>query len=278
MRHRPSGLLYTYKFISVGEFMNILAVGDIVGIRAIEYLKKVLWTQRETYKIDFVVANAENASDIYGLSPNDAQTVLDCGVDLMTMGNHTFDKRSLYTYLDDNPDKIIRPVNYPSGSPGYGSSVVRVNGFRLLCINVQGTAFMTPLNDPFESVETVLEAEDGNYDLALLDIHAEATSEKYAIARYFDGRINMIFGTHTHVQTADEKILEKGSAYITDIGMTGPVNGILGTDSHAVITRMKNHMPSRFSVADGEIEMRGVIFSLDEYNNFKINYIRRIYV
>ena len=243
--------------------MKILVLGDIVGVCAIDYLKKTLWQKRRELGIDFVVANAENASDIHGLSKNHAEDILDAGVDFMTMGNHTFAKRDLYGYLDENPDKIIRPANYPASAPGYGSSIVNVDGYKILIMNVQGTAFMEPLDSPFDAIECILGAEEGKYDFSILDIHAEATSEKYAIARYFDGKINMMFGTHTHVQTADEQILPAGSAYITDVGMVGPTNGILGTDATAVIYKMKNHLPSRFTVADGDIKATGVIFDLN---------------
>ena len=254
--------------------MKILVLGDIVGTRSIDYLKNNLWKKRRELMVNFVVANAENASDIHGLSKNHAQDVLDAGVDFMTMGNHTFAKRDLYDFLDENPDKIIRPANYPAACPGYGSSIVNVDGYKMLCINVQGTAFMESLDSPFDAVECILGAEEGRYDFSILDIHAEATSEKYAIARYFDGKINMIFGTHTHVQTADEQILPGGSGYITDIGMVGPKNGILGTDANAVIYKMKTHMPSRFTVADGEIKATGVIFDINA--NGKVNFVKRV--
>ena len=243
--------------------MKILAIGDIVGTRAIDHLQKHLWKLRDRMRIDLVVANGENASDIHGLSAADAERILDSGVDLITMGNHTWGKRDLYAFLDNNPEKIIRPANFPGSAPGCGYTVVDAAGYRVLCMNVQGVSFMEPLADPFDTVEYVLAREEGEYDVSLLDVHAEATSEKYALARYFDGKINMIFGTHTHVPTADEQILPAGSAYITDVGMVGPTNGILGTNADAVIYKMKNHLPSRFTVADGDVKAAGVIFNLD---------------
>ncbi|MBR4032716.1 MAG: YmdB family metallophosphoesterase [Clostridia bacterium] len=254
--------------------MKILAIGDIVGVRAIEHLKQNLWGIRRKLGIDFVVANGENATEIHGLSASDAQKILDSGVDLITMGNHTWSKRDLYNFLDDNPDKIIRPANYPGNAPGCSYTTVDVCGYRLLCINVQGVAFMEPLADPFEAVEYILAREEGEYDLSLLDFHAEATSEKYAMARVFDGKINMIFGTHTHVATADCQILPGGTAYVTDLGMTGPVNGILGTDSERVLRKMRMHMPSQFVVADGEIKADAVIFETDGEKMTKISRIR----
>ncbi|MBR3686913.1 MAG: YmdB family metallophosphoesterase [Clostridia bacterium] len=254
--------------------MKILAIGDIVGVRAIEHLKQNLWGIRRKFGIDFVVANGENATEIHGLSASDAQKILDSGVDLITMGNHTWSKRDLYNFLDDNPDKIIRPANYPGNAPGCSYTTVDVCGYRLLCMNVQGVAFMEPLADPFEAVEYILAREEGEYDLSLLDFHAEATSEKYAMARVFDGKINMIFGTHTHVATADGQILPGGTAYVTDLGMTGPVNGILGTDSERVLRKMRMHMPSQFIVADGEIKADAVIFETDGEKMTKISRIR----
>ena len=254
--------------------MKILAIGDIVGVRAIEHLKQNLWSLRRKLGIDFVVANGENATEIHGLSASDAQKILDAGVDLITMGNHTWSKRDLYNFLDDNPDKIIRPANYPGNAPGCSYTTVVVCGYRLLCMNVQGVAFMEPLADPFEAVEYILAREEGEYDLSLLDFHAEATSEKYAMARVFDGKIDMIFGTHTHVPTADCQMLPNGTAYVTDLGMTGPVNGILGTDSERVLRKMRMHMPSQFVVADGEIKADAVIFETDGTKVTKISRIR----
>lgn len=254
--------------------MKILALGDVVGVRAIDYLSKNLWGVRKNLGVDFVIANAENASEIHGLCPRDADRLLDAGVDFMTMGNHTFGKREIYSYLDDNPERIIRPCNYPPTAPGYGSYTINVNGYKMLCINVQGTVFMEPLDSPFDAVDCILGAEEGKYDFAFLDIHAEATSEKIALARYFDGRINMIVGTHTHVQTADNQILPNGTGYITDLGMTGPVSGVLGVDTEATTVRLKDHLPARFTVADGEIKAHGVVFELDD--SFKAVKVTRV--
>lgn len=243
--------------------MRILAIGDIVGIRAVDHLKKYLWGIRDRYKIDFVTANGENATEIHGLCVNDARAILDSGVDLITLGNHTWNKRDLYSFLDTNSDQIIRPANYSGNAPGYGYTISNVQGYKILCMNVMGQAFMDAIGDPFDAVELILAREEGNYDLSLLDIHAEATSEKYTIARVFDGKINIMYGTHTHVPTADEQIMPGGSAYVTDLGMVGPINGVLGTDTKRVVTKMRMHMPSQFVVADGDIKANAVIFELD---------------
>ena len=244
--------------------MRILALGDIVGLAAVEYLREKLWKYRNDNKIDFVVANGENVNDIFGLGLDEAKALLDCGVDVITTGNHIWGRRDIYDFLDST-DKVIRPVNYPSGSPGSGYTVVNADGFNILCINALGTVFMDSLTSPFEAVGAVLDREAGNYDIALLDIHAEATSEKLAMGLHFDGRITAIFGTHTHVQTADERVLPNGSGYITDLGMTGPNNGILGVDKETVLYRFLTKMPKRYTVANGEIEAQGAIFEIDPF-------------
>lgn len=243
--------------------MKILAIGDVVGARSIEYLNARLWKYREANRVDFVVANGENASDIHGISAPDARSLLDAGAYLITLGNHTYGRRDICTLLSDS-ERIIRPANYPPMAPGGGYTLLRIGGCRLLCINVLGTALMESLACPFQTVDRILEREAGNYDISLMDIHAEATSEKIALARYFDGRITMMFGTHTHVQTADEQILPGGSGYITDLGMTGPVGGVIGTDSEAVIEKFRTKMPVRFRVADGEISAHGALFTLSD--------------
>lgn len=255
--------------------MKIIAIGDIVGSISIDYLAKNLSKVVRDHRIDFVIANGENASEIKGLSKKDADTIYNIGVDFITLGNHAFGKKDLYDFLDHNDERIIRPANFPATAPGSGYSIVRVDGYKILIINALGTVYMTPLNSPFETVDKILEREKGNYDFAILDIHAEATSEKLAIAHYFDGRIAIIFGTHTHVQTADEQILPRGSAYITDIGMTGPVNSILGTKVDTIVDRFVKQMPQMFTVATGEVKASGVIFDINP-NTSKINSIQRI--
>ncbi len=242
--------------------MKILALGDVTGIVTISYLQKMLWRQRSALGADFVVANGENVSDIHGISAEDAEALLDCGIDLITTGNHVFSRKSIGALLD-NSENIIRPANYPATCPGSGSVIKLIGGWRLLCINVMGVVYIEPLASPFETVEKILEREKGNYDISLLDVHAEATSEKLAMARYFDGRINIIFGTHTHVQTADEQVLPGGTGYITDIGMSGPSDGILGTASEPVIARFLTKMPQKFALASGDISVSGALFDLD---------------
>ena len=255
--------------------MRILAIGDVVGSETVAYLRQKLWGIRKSERIDFVVANGENTSEIRGLSAKDATALADTGIDLITLGNHAFGYRDLYPFLDANPQLIIRPSNYPSSAPGQGYTIANVNGWRVLCMTVSGRVFLDPLADPFDTVDRILDREAGKYDLALLDIHGEATSEKLALAHYFDGRVSVMFGTHTHVPTADEQVLPHGSGYITDLGMTGPVGGIIGTDARDVIHRFRTQMPTKFNVASGEIRAHGAIFDVDEGTG-RVACVRRI--
>jgi metallophosphoesterase (TIGR00282 family) len=242
--------------------MKILAIGDVVGRAALDYLSKNLWSQRDRLGADMVVVNGGNATDIYGLSAADANTLLSAGADLITLGNHAFGRRDLHTLLGDS-ENIIRPANYPPLAPGGGYTILNVDGWRVLCINIMGTALMESLACPFATVDRILEREKGAYDFALMDIHAESTSEKIALARYFDGRISVMFGTHTHVPTADEQVLPSGSGYITDIGMSGPTQGVIGSDAAEVISRMRTKISCRLTVADGPIAVCGAMFDLD---------------
>ncbi len=254
--------------------MKILAIGDIVGTKSVEYITEKLWKVRERLGVDFVVANGENATDIHGISAPDAKKIREAGVDLITLGNHTYGRRDICDVLS-HENWIIRPANYPPLAPGGGYTIVNIDGWRVLGINVMGTALMESLACPFDTVDRILQREAGNYDVSVLDIHGEATSEKIAMARYLDGRISVIFGTHTHVQTADEQILEGGTGYITDIGMTGPVNGVIGSDSACVIEKFRTKMPTRFKVADGEIVAHGALFELQP-DTGKVTSVKRV--
>ena len=242
--------------------MKILAIGDIVGTAATDFVSSRLWGLRSTLGVDFVIANGENAWDIKGIRREQAQALLDGGVDVITTGNHVWGQRDIYSFLDDD-SRIIRPANFPGRTPGSGYTVVEADGYRILCMNAQGTALMEPLDSPFEAVDKILEREAGNYDLSILDFHAEATSEKIAMGYYLDGRVNIVFGTHTHVQTSDAKVLPGGTGYVTDIGMTGPEDGVLGAAAGPVLEKFLTHMPTRFSVAQGEVHLWGAIFDLD---------------
>ena len=256
--------------------MKILALGDVVGKNAVAHLENNLWNVRRTLAADVVVVNGENASDIYGIDEIDAKAILSAGADVITLGNHAFGKKNIFNMLSDS-NAIIRPANYPPLTPGGGYTILNIDGWRILFINILGTVMMESLACPFATVDKILEREKGNYDISIMDLHAESTSEKIAIGRYFDGRINVIFGTHTHVATADEQILPCGSGYITDIGMTGPVNSIIGSSIDAVIERMRTKITSRFVVADGEVKAHGAIFEIDTDTKKVINIERIVF-
>ncbi len=256
--------------------IKILALGDVVGTKAVWYLSERLWKFRERNQIDFVICNAENAYNGSGLDPQNADKLISAGCDVLTGGNHTFKRYEIKPYLEDSKN-VIRPANFPAGTPGNGYTIVDNNGYNMLVINVLGTIFMEPLACPFETVDRILERENGNYDFAFLDIHAEATSEKIALAHYFDGRINCIFGTHTHVQTADNMIFPKGSGYITDLGMCGPDNSVLGDKPEIIIERLTKKLPVKFEVSQNPVTAHGVIFSLSPDTGKCISALRVVF-
>ena len=239
--------------------MKILCLGDIVGPDAVDRLCKTLYKVRRERQIDFVMLNGENADVGNGLSKDTAERLLSAGVDVITGGNHIFQKRDIYHYLDDE-ERILRPANYPDAVAGKGYTILDVCGWRILVINVQGTVFMDAIDCPFRTVEKILDRCKGKYDLSLLDIHAEATSEKIALARFFDGKIDMIVGTHTHVPTADAKILPAGSGYVTDLGMCGVTESALGVDVNCVIRKLRYKIPTKFELANGNVTFQGVEF------------------
>ena len=246
---------------------KILALGDIVGPRSVEFLSKNLWKIRKKYGIDAAIANGENSADPNGIDKESASILLQSGVDVITTGNHVFRKSNISRLLEDE-ERVLRPLNFPSASPGHGDAIIDVNGYKMLAINVLGVAYMESANCPFETVEKALKRNEGRYDFAMLDIHAEATGEKKALAHYFANDFAIIFGTHTHVQTNDAQVLEGKCGYITDLGMCGAHDSILGVKKEAVIYRLRTKMLSKFDFAEGEIEAQGAIFEID-LNNFR---------
>ena len=244
--------------------MKLLALGDVVGAYGTRETAALLPRLRRETGADFVVVNAENAAPGNGTDPASAELLLASGADVLTGGNHTLRRYDFFDMLNEH-DCVLRPLNYPPAAPGKGFTILRgPEGLRILVLSLCGQVFMGPADNPFTAAERLLAEQRGRYDVAVADLHAEATSEKLAFAHRFDGEIQIMFGTHTHVQTADEQILPKGSGYITDLGMTGPGNGIIGTDAQTVIDRFLTHLPARFTVADGEITTHGALFDVDE--------------
>lgn len=255
--------------------MNILCVGDVTSPAGVEHLRANLWQFRRDNKIDFCVVNGENASLISAATPEQAETLLKSGADAVTGGNHTLRQKLIYRMLEEN-DTLLRPINFPEGAPGVGYNIFDVNGYRVLLINAMGNVHIDPtLDSPYPYIDRVLSREEGRYDIALIEIHAEATGEKVALGYAYDGKVSAVWGTHTHVPTADEQILPLGTGYITDIGMCGESGGVLGMDPALVVERMRTRLPIRFQKAAGRVIASGVIFTVDEKTR-KTTSVRRV--
>jgi len=243
--------------------MRIIAIGDIVGSAGTEYVIKHLNSIKRVEKGDLVIVNAENSAPGNGLDVKSAEAILAAGADILTGGNHTLRRHEVFDFLDEN-SCALRPLNIPPSAPGNGFTIIRAcQGLNVMIINVLGQVFMDPADNPFTAVDKLLSEQAGKYDICVCDIHAEATSEKAAFARYFDGRIQVIFGTHTHVQTADECLLPKGSGFITDLGMCGPIESILGTKPEPVIKNFVTRIHDRFEAGEGEISLTGAVFDIN---------------
>lgn len=243
--------------------MKVLCIGDVTGDGGVRLLADKLWSYRKENGIDFCVVNVENAAFITGASPEIAERLLAAGADCLSGGNHTMRNRAAYTYLDDT-EAMLRPVNFGAEAPGHGYAILDCIGYRILVICALGNVNMDPmLDNPYGHIDRVLAREAGNYDFAILDIHAEATGEKLAMGYAYDGKINIVFGTHTHVPTADDMVLPKGTGYVTDLGMCGNSGGVLGMDADVVVKRMRSRLPLKFEQASGHAEADGVIFELD---------------
>jgi len=219
----------------------------VVGSPGRETLKRCVPLARDQHNVDLCIANGENAAGGFGLTVQTAQEMFEAGVDFITSGNHIWDKREFRQHLDAS-DRIIRPVNYPPTAPGRGYGYARANGSTVGIVNVMGRTFMPPVDDPFRAVEGAVDDMALQTKLIVVDVHAEATSEKVALSRFLDGRVSVIYGTHTHVQTADEHILPGGTAYLTDVGMTGPTEGVIGMEAGPVLERFTTGFSERFSV------------------------------
>ena len=243
--------------------MNILAVGDIVGEIGVKELQKRLQKVKQKYNVDFTIVNGENAAEGMGITEKNFKDILAAGADTVTMGNHTWGKKEIFKFID-NP-KLIRPANYPKEVCGKGYNVYRCKDKKIAVINALGRAEINiMLDNPFAVVKDIVDRIKKEVDIIMFDFHAEATAEKKAMAYYLDGEITAIFGTHTHTQTADEQILENGTAFITDIGMTGPKNGVIGMDKDAALKRFITSLPEKYKIASGEAIFNSVLFEIDD--------------
>jgi metallophosphoesterase (TIGR00282 family) len=245
--------------------VRILFVADVIGSPGRKVAKGLLRLVRKETRADAVVLNGENSAGGFGITPEIVHEFLDLGVDVITTGNHVWDKiKELEPTLRNETIPLIRPANYPPGNAGRGAVVVEVRGVRLAVLNLQGRTFMPPIDDPFRGADALLADLKGKADVVVVDFHAEATSEKQAFARYVDGRVAAVVGTHTHVQTADERILPRGTAFITDLGLTGGLDGIIGMKWEISLERqLLQSRGERMQPADGDLHLQGVVVEVD---------------
>jgi metallophosphoesterase (TIGR00282 family) len=240
-----------------------MMVGDVVGKPGRQATLEWVPELKTQYRVDFIIVNAENAAGGIGITPDIAATLLEqAPIDVITLGNHAWGKREIFPYLDVEP-RLLRPANYPPGAPGQGWGVFPSPTGPVGVAALQGRTFMEPVDDPFRAADAILESLAHKTHIVCIDFHAEATSEKQAFGYYVDGRASAVVGTHTHVQTADERILPGGTAYLTDVGMTGPLDSIIGMRREIVIPRFTSLLPARFEVADGEAQLCAVLVDVD---------------
>jgi hypothetical protein len=242
--------------------MNILMIGDIFGESGRTALARLLPQLKDHHRIDFTVVNIENAAAGFGVTPQIARATLDLGVDVLTSGNHIWDRKEIVEFITRD-NLLLRPANFPPGTPGVGSVCLKVGPHRVAVLNLMGRVFMSPIDCPFQKADELVPELRRETPIILVDMHAEATSESVAMGWYLDGRVSAVVGTHRHVQTADERILPGGTAYITDIGMTGPVDGVIGVDRDLILQRFLTHMPIRFEPARGPAALSGVVVTVD---------------
>ncbi len=257
--------------------MKILFIGDVVGLPGREMVKEYLPKLKEKYRPTMTIVNGENAAAGKGITEPIYRGFLEWGAQAITMGNHTWDRKEIFDFIDD-AKYLIRPANFPENNPGKGILFLTINGLEVAIINLQGRTFLPAIDDPFQKADELIEEARKRTNIIFIDFHGEATSEKQAFGWYVDGRVSAVVGTHTHTQTADERILPKGTAYITDVGMTGPYDGILGVEREAVLKRFLTAMPVRFEITKkGRRQLNGVLISIDKKTG-KATAIKRILI
>ncbi len=243
--------------------MNILFIGDIFASAGRGIVAEQAHRMVEEHQIDLTIANAENAAGGFGVTPQIADQLLGCGVDILTSGNHIWDKKEIYEYLERQP-LLLRPANYAPGLPGAGMRIVEArNGVKCAVINLQGRTHMPPIDCPFRKADELLGTVPGGLKVRFVDFHAEATSEKVAMGWYLDGKVSAVVGTHTHIPTADARVLPGGTAYQTDVGMTGPYDSIIGVDKDLVLRKFLTSMPVKMQAAVGRVELHAVVVEVD---------------
>lgn len=257
--------------------MRLLFIGDVVGSPGRDILQEYLPRIKEKYRPHVTIVNGENAAAGKGITEKIYKNFLTWGTQVVTLGNHAWNKRDIFEFIDD-AKYLIRPANFPDNNPGKGLVFVNINGTEVAVINLQGRTFMPAMDDPFTKADELIAEAKERTNIILIDFHAEATSEKQALAWYVDGRVSAVVGTHTHTQTADERVLPDGTGYITDVGMTGPYNGILGVERDTIINRFLTNLPARFEVVkDGNAQLNGCIIDIDK-NTGKATKIERLLI
>jgi hypothetical protein len=242
--------------------MNILMVGDVFGDSGRAAVAKHLPRLRQEHAIDFCVVNIENAASGFGVTPSIARQALEQGADVLTSGNHIWDRKEIVEYIVKE-NLLLRPANFPPGTPGTGFVTLKAGPHKVAVLNLMGRVFMLPIDCPFRKADEIVPELRKDTPIVLVDMHAEATSESVAMGWYLDGRVSAVVGTHRHVQTADERVLPGGTAYITDLGMTGPTDGVIGVDRDIILQRFLGQMPIRFEPAKGPAALHGVIIVVD---------------
>jgi metallophosphoesterase (TIGR00282 family) len=244
--------------------MRVLFIGDIVGAPGRQIIQDRLADLVEHRQIDLVIANGENSASGFGITPRIADDLLRGGIDVLTGGNHSWDRKEIFDYLPQEP-RLLRPGNFAEGNPGSGAYVGGAkNGMKYAVLNLQGRVFLPAIDDPFKKADSEVAKLPADVAFILVDMHAETTSEKIAMGWYLDGRVTAVVGTHTHVATADEQVLPNGTAYITDVGMTGPHDGVIGMERAGIVKKFLDGLPARFAVASGDIQMNAVLIDTDD--------------
>ena len=241
--------------------MRILTIGDVVGKNGVDFFCNTVPAYKRTMGVDLCIVNGENSTDGNGITPASSEDLFQHGADVITTGNHAYRRREMYDFFENSP-YVLRPANYPDGNPGKGYCKVDMGRVQVGVINLMGTTYMEPLGNPFIEVDNILE-ELKDCRIIIVDFHAEATSEKRAMGFYLDGRVSAVVGTHTHVQTADEQVMPNGTGYITDLGMTGAIQSVLGVKSEIIIDKLRSNMPARFDFEKSAAMLNGCLFDID---------------
>ena len=253
--------------------MNVLMIGDICGSPGRNAVKKYIGDIKVEYKIDLVIANGENSAGGVGITKSVLEELYSLGIDVVTTGNHIWDKKEIFEFIDNEPF-LIRPANYPPASPGKGYCIYKHKNINIGVVNISGRTFMPALDCPFQIIDKILEEIKPKCEVVIVDFHAEATSEKMAMGWYLDGKVSCVVGTHTHIQTADERILNNGTGYITDLGMVGPWNSILGVEKEIIINKFVSNLPTKFNLAKGPNVFSAIVINVNEENGKTVDICR----